>query len=90
MKWLTLAFIVKPNSQWNNWHLPFEIITGDIIYNHNSSISEFSVYIPLQVFAMTALGIIPVIQIGNKDWAIFPEVKYAIRGRAERFTSPKS
>jgi len=39
---------------------------------------------------MTPHGIIPVIQIGNKDTAIFPKVKYAIRGRAESFTSPKS
>lgn len=72
IKLLTLAFIVKPNSQWKNWHLPSEIITLDIIYNPDGYILEFSTYIPLQILVMTAHGIIPVVQIENKDWAIFP------------------
>lgn len=55
-----------------NWHLPPEIITLNIIYNPDGCILEFSMYIPLQIFAMTAHGIIPVVQIGNKDWAVLP------------------
>lgn len=67
IKLLTLALIVKPNSQWSNWHLPTEIITGDIIYKRNSSVSEFSMCIPLQMFVMTAHGIIPVTQTDRKQ-----------------------
>lgn len=55
-----------------NWHLPPEITTLNIIYNPDGCILEFSTYIPLQIFVMTAHGIIPVVEIGNKDWAIFP------------------
>lgn len=71
IKLLTLAFIVKPNSQWRNWHLPSEIITLDIIYNPDGCILEFSTYIPLQIFMMTAHGIIFIAEIGNKEQAIF-------------------
>lgn len=72
IKLLTRAFIVKPNNQWKNWPLPSEIITLDIIYNPDGCISEFSMYIPLQIFMMTAHGIILVARIGNKERAIFP------------------
>lgn len=88
MKLLTLAFTVKPNSQRNNWHLVSEIITCDIIYNHNNIISELSECIPSQVFVMTAHEYYSC-DTDGKQRAIFPKVKYAICGRAESLGVPR-
>lgn len=88
MKLLTLALTVKPNSQWNNWHRVSEITT-EIFYITITTAFQNSLCIYLCKYLWWQhMSIIPVTQIGNKDGAIFPKVKYAIRGRAESFRVP--